>query len=232
MRCTALIRAVRDGHVTQNKLMKEALFEARKTLMHLEAEWAPKTSELGMQERNKRLARTLLAAWPDAGYIARKRKRTVHWTNGGTEVQLAGQSAIDPNTVEYCIALDTRAIGKTRLKRTILITHAMRANKEWFIDAGLGDEHITDTRFESDTVWIKVDREYAKHILYTQWSTPIGARQLHHAVELGFMSGRLFPKIKQQSELSTRSFTAQSTQFTRRVHSFLTGLGSSSASAR
>ena len=79
----ALIRAVRDGHVTQNKLMKEALFEARKTLMHLEAEWAPKTSELGMQERNKRLARTLLAAWPDAGYIARKRKRTVHWTNGG-----------------------------------------------------------------------------------------------------------------------------------------------------
>ena len=101
----ALIRAVRDGHVTQNKLMKEALFEARKTLMHLEAEWAPKTSELGMQERNKRLARTL-AAWPDAGYIVasesvpytgRMEGRRCNWS----------QSAIDPNTVEYCIALDT-----------------------------------------------------------------------------------------------------------------------------
>lgn len=195
----ALIRAVRHGIPTQNALFAEPLAEARRTLKHLETEWPPSPSSLPFAIRNAKLGHTLLCAWPDAAYVARRRKRSISWSNGGTEVHVSDKSAIDIHQQEYCIALDSRALGKTRLKRTVIITMAMRAQKEWFIKANLGTDSLMDTQFNAEGISARVDTVYAKHVLQTQWKTPQGT-QLLQAIHDGFMKGRLYPKIKRISE--------------------------------
>ena len=86
--------------------------------------------------------RDVVAGRPRA-HVARRRKKSVAWSNGGTEKGLGrgcafseDRSSKDGRTIEALIALETRAIGKSVTGGQVVITCAMPIPLQWLVSAG------------------------------------------------------------------------------------------------
>ncbi|NOZ01856.1 MAG: ATP-dependent RNA helicase [Deltaproteobacteria bacterium] len=172
----ALIEAVRAGDPDRHGLSRFTLKEARANSRRLRE--AMKVSTGGSSDGKvdaRRLAMTAIAADPRCVHVARRRRGRVAWSNGGTELELAGESAVDREKVEAVAVMDTHAVGLGTRDTRIFITCAMPLPIPWLIDAGLGRDRLKGVTLKRGVVLTTTERVYAKKVIATREEPPVGA---------------------------------------------------------
>lgn len=184
----ALIKAVQDGEPRRHNLDAVALRDARQVARRFRSLF----SQTGSAATSRRdLAMTLLAAWPDCAHLARRRKRQIAWSNGGTELSLGRETAINPEKAEAILVLESRAFGQGR-KRQLVITAAMPVPIAWLVRAGLGRERLGGVAYKRRRIVATIERVYAGRVIATREEAPQGALAREAARDL-ILRGRIFP---------------------------------------
>ena len=203
--CDALagMRAVWEGRPRQHGLDGAALDAARaaakrfRALLGVEPPSAPPSVD------RRALALAVLAAWPDAAHVARRRKRHVAWGNGqGPELALGRDSAVREDDVEAVLVLDRRAFGRGA-DRTLLITAAMPVPPSWLVAAGLGEDRLAGVHRVRGRVLARTERVYAGRVLETDEVPPKGAMARDAVAELilrGTLRKGLVAKLAERIE--------------------------------
>jgi ATP-dependent helicase HrpB len=192
---SAAIRAVRarrpEDHGAVGWVVQEAR-SARQRLRRAEglAESAPVSTPEKPIARDA-LVRAALAADPRLAHVARRRGRELCFSNGGTELELARESAVhNVRELEAILALDTRAFGAGREAR-VLVTCAMVVPLSALARAGLGSERVVAVRVENKRIAASLERVYANRVLATRETTPEGALAQAALLEL-LLRGSVF----------------------------------------
>ena len=196
--CDALlsIRALRDPGGWGRRAHRHALGEAqalRRRLLRI-FDRRPAT-DLAIDRR--RLALLVLAADRRVAHVARRRKRRVAWSNGGTEIELGRDSAAGRlESLEALAVLATRALGLGGRDTRIVATRVMPLPLAWLRDSGLGRDRLADPSVEGTPgddarVVARVERVYAGRVLETREEVPSGDLARRSVVEL-VLGGRLF----------------------------------------
>lgn len=185
----ALVRAVREGEPATHCLVAGTLASARRTRGRLaQAFGLPGEGSGGVDRRG--LARAVLQAWPRCAHVARRRKRHVAWSNGGTELALGRESAVDEEKTDAVLVLDSRAFGGSSQERRLLITAAMPVPVRWLVDAGLGEERLALPVVKRGRVLARTERVYAGKVIDSDERPPAGALA-REAVRDLLLEGRL-----------------------------------------
>ena len=132
-----------------------------------------------------------MAAWPRCAHIARRRKRAVAWSNGGTELSLGRESAIIEEKCEALLVLESRAFGQGHRQRRLVITAAMPVPLAWLVRAELGRERLAGVVFKRGAVLAKIERVYAGRVLSVREETPQGDLAAEAIRDL-ILRGRIF----------------------------------------
>lgn len=172
---TAMVRAVRAERPADHGISEVALREARLTRARLRAhEGLPSATPAPGPIDRDALARSALAADPRVAHVARARGRQLHFSNGGTELEFARESAVARvRTVEAIVVLDTRAFGAGRDAR-VLVTCAMPVSLATLARAGLGRDRVGAVALEGKRVVATIERVYAQRVIATREETPEG----------------------------------------------------------
>lgn len=135
--------------------------------------------------------RAALSADPRVAYVARARGRDVFFSNGGTEIELARESALrNQSKLEAVVVLDTHALGSGRDAR-VLITCGMAIPLSVLARAGLGSDRIASVRLEHKRVVCTLERSYAKRVIAEREEQPSGPL-LREALVTLLQRGSLF----------------------------------------
>jgi ATP-dependent helicase HrpB len=186
---TALVGAVRDGDPGRHGLDRHALRDARQTSRRLRQAWG--LSEPPGRLDRRRLAMDALAAWPGCAHVARRRKKRVAWSNGGTELSLGRDSAVNERETDAIVLLDSRAIGKSPRKKELICTAAMPVAIPWLVAAGLGRDRVASAVVKGDRALARIERVYAGRVIAKREEVPVGTLARQAVAEL-FLAGRLF----------------------------------------
>jgi ATP-dependent helicase HrpB len=149
----------------------------------------------------QRLAATLLGADPRIAHIARQRGRRVGWSNGGTEIELGRESAVQrfaqqtDESAEAILVLRTRGLGLGGRDVRVLATHAMPVPTRWLAEAGLGRERVAEIELEREggerRLRARIDRVFAKRVIDCRLDVPRGVHA-REAIAGLFLRGSLF----------------------------------------
>ncbi|MGD8860979.1 MAG: helicase-related protein [Myxococcales bacterium] len=197
---TALIRAVRVGEPRRHGLSAGALHEARAAAKRLRQALGTQASTNAQREVDRSaLAATILAADPRTAHVTRERKKRVAFSNGGTELELARESAVQRGRLPEAIAvLSVQALGDRRGGRLLLCTCAMPLSLSHLAEAGLGREQVGEVRLKRGVALATVERVYARRVLQTEERVPTGELARHAIAEL-LTRGRLLPDAVQDA---------------------------------
>lgn len=173
---TALIEAMRAERPADHGLSELSLREARLTRTRLRAlEGLPAAPPARGPIDRDALVRSALAADKRAAHVARIRGRQTFFSNGGTELELARESAVARlRAVEAIVVLDARAFGAGRDAR-VRVTCAMAVPLAVLAEAGLGDDRIAAIVLEGKRITATVERVYAQRVIATREEAPEGA---------------------------------------------------------
>jgi ATP-dependent helicase HrpB len=185
---SAAIRAVRAERPSDHGAITFVVQEARATRARLRrAEGLPDTApsaRAGASIEREALVRAALAADPRLAHVARVRGRSTFFSNGGTELELARESAVnDVRELDAILALDTRAFGAGREAR-LLVTCAMVVSRAELVRAGLGTERVAAVRVSGQGIKATLERVYAGQVLATREATPEGELAQQALLEL------------------------------------------------
>ena len=188
---TAAIRALRayrpSDHNASGFVVREALqarARVRRTL------GLPADTDAYSIDRDA-VVRAALAADPRLAHIARPRGKNVFFSNGGTEIELARESAANNvRGIEAILALDTRAFGAGREAR-VLVTCAMAVPIAVLARAGLGEDRMAAVQLERKRAVATIERVFAKRVLSTREEVPKGELARSAVFEL-LQRGSLF----------------------------------------
>jgi ATP-dependent helicase HrpB len=188
---TAAIRALRayrpSDHNASGFVVREAL-QARARLRRTLG-LAVETDAYSIDR--DALVRAALAADPRLAHIARPRGKNVFFSNGGTEIELARESAANNvRGIEAILALDTRAFGAGREAR-VLVTCAMAVPIAVLARAGLGEDRMAAVQLERKRAVATIERVFAKRVLSTREEVPKGQLARSAVFEL-LQRGSLF----------------------------------------
>ncbi len=189
---TALVRAVRIGRPDTHRVSGFVVEEARRTRARLRLSLGLSVEKPvdGPFDRDT-LLKAAIAADPRVVHVARARGRDVAFSNGGTELELARESAIrNLREVDALVVLDTRAFGAGKEAR-LLVTCASAISLAEVARSGLGRDRLGSVRLESGRVLAKVERVYAKRVIATRDEVPSGEVARAAIAEL-FLRGSLF----------------------------------------
>jgi len=190
----AFIRVIREGDPETHGLNRYALQEALAMRKRLRKRFSERQEPGDWRSIDrKRLALTVLAADLRAAYVARRRKRSVAWSSGGTEIKLSPGSAVNPEKTEAMVVLETQAMGITACKRAIFVTCALPAPSAWLVEAGIGTEEVLGAKVDDGVALARVGRVYAGKTLSAEERVPTGELARKTVAGL-FMGGRLFPR--------------------------------------
>ena len=174
---TALVRAVRVGRADVHRVSAFAVDEARRIRARLRklrglSASAPRDEAVDREA----LARAAIAADPRAVHVARSHGRDVAFSNGGTELELARESAVqNARDVEAIVVFEARAFGAGKAaKARSLVTCATAIPLAWIARARLGRDRLGAVRLESGRVLAKVEHVYAKRVVATRDEVPSG----------------------------------------------------------
>lgn len=200
----ALVRAVREGEPGRHGLSRFVLQEARSTAKRLRTILTrtasqPTQARPGGQELSRRLAQLVLAADPRGAYIARRRKKGVFWSNGGTEVLLARESFLDEEKVDALAALDVRGLGQGHRKTSLIVTRAIPMKIKWLVEAAVGQREVARADVQDGNLVAIVNRVYAGKVIARDEEEPRGELAREAFCTL-FMEGRLFKKARETAE--------------------------------
>lgn len=192
---TAAIRALRaerpSDHRVNGFVVREALLaRARlRRMLELPTQQAPRPATQTIAR--DALVRAALASDPRLAHVARTRGRSVYFSNGGTEIELARDSAANNvRNIDAILALDSRAFGNGRDAR-VLVTCAMAIPLSALAQANLGEDQLSSVKLERKRVMAVIDRVYAKRVLSTREESPQGEVARAAIVEL-LTRGSLF----------------------------------------
>lgn len=172
---TATIRAVRAEHPSEHGTSSFVVREARLTRARLRrmqglAELAPRPLPIDREA----LVLAAIAADPRLVHVARSRGREIFFSNGGTEIELARESALhNLRQIEALIAFDTRAFGAGRDAR-VLVTCAMAIPLSAIARARLGRDRLGPVRLEGKRLVADIEQVYAKRVISVREETPEG----------------------------------------------------------
>jgi HrpA-like RNA helicase len=191
---TAAIRALRASRAEEHGASSFVVREARSTRARLRRLLGLPPLEVNGATQpiaREALVRAALAADPRLAHVARTRGRTVYFSNGGTEIELARESAVNNlKEIDAILALDTRAFGAGREAR-ILVTCALPVGLPELLRAGLGVDQRLGVRLERQRVMASVERSYAGRVLSTREEPPSG-EALHTALVELLLRGSMF----------------------------------------
>ena len=171
----AAIRALRAerpaDHGASMFVVREAR-QARARLRRLEG-----LSGAGPDAREidrERLVRAAIAADPRLCHVARRRGRSLAFSNGGTELELARESAAhNVRELEAVLALETRAFGQGR-DAHVRITCALPVGLPLLARAGLGRDRVAGVQLEKKRLVARIERVYAERVIGEREETPQG----------------------------------------------------------
>lgn len=191
--CDALahIRAVREGHARRHRLSPFVLKESRAIRRRLRAAWSLPDAPPPPVDRNA-LVRAALRADRKCGYIARRRRGRVHWANGGTEITLSRESAVDEDKENAVAVLASMAFGTSLVDARIIATAAMPVTFRQLRDAGYGEERVDNAAREGGTVQARITRVFAGAVIESREEMPVGALA-RQAIASLFIDGKLYP---------------------------------------
>ena len=137
------------------------------------------------------LIRAAMAADARLVHVARRRGRDLYFSNGGTEVELARESAANKvREIEAIVALDSRALGAGREAR-VLVTCAMAVPLPMLLRAGLGTDRLASVQLERKRIVAHIERVFANRVLGEREEVPQGALARLAITEL-LLRGSLF----------------------------------------
>jgi ATP-dependent helicase HrpB len=192
---TALVRAVREGRPDVHNLSGFVLEEARRNRARLRKVHrlpAGAKSEAAAAEIDVAALVTLaMIADPRVAHVARPRGRDRAFSNGGTELELARESAVqNARDVEAVVVFDTRAFGVGRATR-LLITCATPIKLAAMARAGVGEDRLASVQLEKGRVLATIERVLAERVIGVREESPTGdlARE---AIARLFLRGSIF----------------------------------------
>jgi ATP-dependent helicase HrpB len=195
---TALVRAVRIGRSDVHHVSSFALDEARRIRARLRA--VHRLESAGRGDGNEdaevdrdALVRMAVAADPRVVHVARKRGHDIAFSNGGTELDLARESAVqNARDVEAVVVFASRAFGAGRAARLLVtcgtpVAMATLAR----IAPRLGDDRLASVHVESGRVLARIERVLAERVIAVREEVPTGdvARE---AIAQLFLRGSIF----------------------------------------
>lgn len=192
--CDALasIRALREGDPETHFLHPWPLAEARRISLRLRGALGLPPPQAGETIPQQALRTAALRADPRCAYIARRRRGRVFWANGGTEIELARESAVNGQRTEAIAVLSTFAVGQGK-QRKIVASCALPVRVQDLTAAGLGNLHAGRPRLERGTLVARIERRFAGQVIAEHDGVPEGELARAAATEL-FVAGRLFPE--------------------------------------
>jgi ATP-dependent helicase HrpB len=172
---TAAIRALRAERPSDHDASSFVVREARLARTRLRrTQGLPDSPPRSQSIEREALIRAAIAADPRLVYIARPRGRALFFSNGGTEIELARESAACTlREIEGVIALDTRAFRTGREAR-VLVTCAMAIPLSAVARAGLGRDRLGGVQLERKRIVATIERVYAKRVIAEREETPQG----------------------------------------------------------
>ncbi|MCP4677776.1 MAG: ATP-dependent RNA helicase [Deltaproteobacteria bacterium] len=189
----AFIRAIREGDSEKHRLSRYVLEAARSVRKRLRSAWdLPSRSDQKTPVRRGELVRAALRADPRSAYVARHRRGRVSFGNGGTEVELARESAVHEEKIEAIAVLGSMAVGLGYRKQRIYVTCAMPLAFSDLVEAGLGEDRVEHAAREGSTLVARIERVYAGKVIEKREEIPRGELARRAAADL-FLGGRLFP---------------------------------------
>ena len=172
---TALVSAMRARRPSDHGISSFVLAEARAARARLRRLEGLVDDAPAVPFDREALVRAVIAADARAVHVARKRGQKTYFGNGGTELELARESALGRvRDLEAIVVLDTRAFGAGRDAR-VLVTAAMAIPLAAIARAGLGEDRIASVAVEGKRVTSTIERVYAERVVATRDEVPTGA---------------------------------------------------------
>lgn len=213
---TAAIRAVRDGRMDAHRLRGFTVHEARRISRRLRRAFGLAGQGRGAPDR-RALALCALAADRRLAHVARRRKRRTAWSNGGTELSLSRDSALDgllqrPEgaDIEAALIFASRAIGKDERQTELIATCAMPVPLAWLARAGIGRPQVREARKKGQRIVATVERVHAGKVLGSEEVVPTGAAAREALAKL-LREGRLWKRqiAETRERLEARALQAR-----------------------
>jgi ATP-dependent helicase HrpB len=193
---TALVRAVRIGRSGVHHVSAFAVDEARRIRARLRAVHRLESAGRGdgnndAEVDREALLRVAIAADARVVHVARKRGRDVAYSNGGTELELARESAVqNARDVETIVVFAARAFGAGRTAR-LLVTCGTPVPLAVVARSGVGEDRLASVHVESGRVLAKVERVYAERVIAVREEVPVGPVAREAIAQL-FLRGSIF----------------------------------------
>jgi len=190
----ARIKLLRGARCRPGAVSRYALGEARRISARLRGAFGlPRRTEATLPIDRRLLARTAISADPRVAHVARERRGRVSWSNGGTELELGRESAVDLHgdaKVEAIAVLESRGVGAKRRGIRLVATCAMPLRLSWLVDAGLGTERVRSPSVQKGVVVARLERVFARRVLDVREEVPRGSLARAAMAEL-FLEGRI-----------------------------------------
>jgi ATP-dependent helicase HrpB len=194
---TALVRAVRIGRSGVHHVSAFAVDEARRIRARLRAVHRLESAGRGdgnddAEVDREALLRVAIAADARVVHVARKRGRDVAFSNGGTELELARESAVqNARDVEAIVVFAARASSRAGRTARLLVTCATPVALAVVARSGVGEDRLASVHVESGRVIAKVERVFAERVIAVREEVPVGAVAREAIAEL-FLRGSIF----------------------------------------
>jgi len=210
---TAFIRAVREGGGDPGRREARRIAKRLRQALSLAAPGHDTIDAAALR-------RIAMRADPRSAHIARRRKRHVAFSSGGTEVQLARESAgwlaVEPaqgeTPTEALVVFEERAFGRGKDRR-LLATCASPATIAELRDAGVGRERVGKAKLKKGKIVATLERVHAGRVLAERDAVPEGDAARDAVVDL-FLAGRLHRKSRDETRrrLDRRTLAARLSQ--------------------
>jgi ATP-dependent helicase HrpB len=189
---TALISAIRWGRPADKQLSSYVLQAARSIRGRLRRAWGLSSSGDPAKTINQReLALAAMGADPRCAYVVRRRKGGVFWGNGGTELTLARESAVNEEKTDAVAVLGSMAVGQGYRDQRIYATCAIPLTFSMLSGAGFGEDRVEHAGRAGETVVARIERVYAGTVIEKREEVPQGSLARQAIGDL-FLGGRLF----------------------------------------
>lgn len=195
---TALVRAVRIGRADVHQVSSFALDEARRIRARLRAVHRLESAGRGDGREDAEvdrdaLVRMAIAADARVVHVARRRGRDVAFSNGGTELELARESAVqNARDVEAIVVFASRAFGAGRTARLLVTTASpVKISAVARLAPHLGADRLASVHVEAGRVIARVERLYAERVIAEREEVPSG-EVAREAIAQLFLRGTIF----------------------------------------
>ena len=191
---TALVRAIRIGIPSQHALSGFVLAEARRARTRLRRTHGLRSdpsADGSFDAGRDPLVQAAMAADGRTVHVLRARGQGRAFSNGGTEVELARDSAVwRLPKLEAVVVLESRALGAGR-DGHVLITTAAAIPLAWIAAADLGEDRLAEVSLERGRIVAIVEQVYANKVVAKRERALTGALA-RDAIATLFLRGSLF----------------------------------------